>query len=689
MNDIFCLPASPCRIGENGAVAIPQSFIQELLSRVDIVEVVGRYVQLKKGGANFMGLCPFHGEKSPSFSVSPSKQFFHCFGCGKHGNAVGFLMEHTGIGFVEAVKDLAQQTGLQVPQEDLSPQERARAAEQRQQQATLNELLDKAAGAYYQQLRQSKRAQDYLKGRGLSGKIAKTFGLGYAPEGWRFLSTVLPDYQSQQLVEAGLVIASEETPAAAGEEARPAKRYDRFRDRIMFPIRNVKGECIGFGGRVLDQGEPKYLNSPETPVFSKGHELYGLFEARTAIRQAGYCLVTEGYMDVVALAQLGFAQAVATLGTACTPDHLRLLFRFTDSVVFSFDGDAAGRRAARKALEAALPWASDTRTIKFLFLPPEHDPDSFIRAHGPDAFAQSIRQALPLSRFLQEAAASDCDLETAEGRARMAAQAQPLWQSMPEGALKRQLLGEFADAVGLDARELDRIWSASESRGRSPAGRKARADSGTGPETQAPRRSQRHESSGGQDHEHHADSTRRDRSERRSPAGDGNGRRPPARRSGARGLLGRADRVARLVLALPEAWDWLSADDQQLLAHEPAPHGQLFAWLETQWHEHGPQPWAALREALRGQPFEALALELNAGGLALQRPEDEEAGEAGSALPSPADLRRELRELMRRLHIDELKQRETELIGQVGQDPQALERYRELQALRKTLEAGN
>ncbi len=690
MNAIFCLPTARRGIGENSAVAIPQSFIQELLSRVDIVEVVGRYVQLKKGGANFMGLCPFHGEKSPSFSVSPTKQFFHCFGCGKNGNAVGFLMEHTGIGFVEAVKDLAQQTGLQVPQEDLSPQERARAAEQRQQQATLNELLDKVAASYYQQLRQAKRAQDYLKGRGLSGQIAKTFGLGYAPEGWRFLSTVLSDYQSPQLVEAGLVIVSEETPAGAGEEARPARRYDRFRDRIMFPIRNVKGECIGFGGRVLDQGEPKYLNSPETPVFNKGHELDGLFEARSAIRQAGYCLVTEGYMDVVALAQLGFAQAVATLGTACTADHLRLLFRFTDAVVFSFDGDNAGRRAARKALEAALPWASDTRSIKFLFLPPEHDPDSFIRAHGPDAFALSSRQAMPLSRFLQEAAASDCDLETAEGRARMAAQAQPLWHSMPDGALKRQLLGEFADAVRLDARELDRIWSVAEQRDRSRGlpGRKARADTSANPEAQPQRHSQRHESPG--DYEHGTETTQRSRSDRRGPASDGTGRRTPARRSGARGLLGRTDRVARLVLATPEAWDWLSADDHQLLAHEPAPHGPLFAWLETQWHEHGPQPWAALREALRDQPFEALALELNAGGLALQRPEDEELhGSSGVALPSPADLRRELGELMRRLHIDELKQRETELIAAVGRDPQALERYRELQALRKTLEAGN
>ena len=674
-------------------MAIPQSFIQELLARVDIVEVVGRYVQLRKGGANFMGLCPFHGEKSPSFSVSPSKQFFHCFGCGKHGNAVGFLMEHTGVGFVEAVKDLAQQVGLQVPQEDLSPQERARAAEQRQKQATLNDVLEKASEAYREQLKASPRAIDYLKRRGLSGRIAKTFGLGYAPEGWRFLSTALPDYQSPLLVESGLVIASDETPAAEGDQARAGKRYDRFRDRIMFPIRNVKGECIGFGGRVLDQGEPKYLNSPETPVFSKGHELYGLFEARTAIRQAGYCLVTEGYMDVVALAQLGFAQAVATLGTACTPDHLRLLFRFTEAVVFSFDGDVAGRRAARKALEAALPWASDTRSIRFLFLPPEHDPDSYIRAHGPDAFAQAVREALPLSRFLLDAAAADCELETAEGRARMAAQAQPLWSAMPDGALKRQLLAELADGIGLEARELAQLWEGQARRQPGVArGGKGRSGASYPPVSQAtgaapmpepaaqwpdahpplePGMSQGLDEPGG----------------RSQPPWSRPGWKP-ARRQAARGLLGRSDRVARIVLTQPEAWDWLSAEDHQLLAQEPEPHGPLFAWLERQGHEHGPQPWAALREALRGQPFETLALELNAGGLALQRPEDDEPT-ADVAQPVVDELRRELRELLRRLHVDELKRRETELIAAAGRDPEALLRYRELQRRRLELEAGN
>ena len=369
-------------------MAIPQSFIQELLARVDVVEVVGRHVQLKKGGANFMGLCPFHSEKSPSFTVSPTKQFYHCFGCGKNGNAIGFLMDHAGMSFIEAVQDLAQSVGVTVPEDERSPQEREREAQARQKQASLTDVLEVAGKAYQQHLRQSDKAIAYLKGRGLSGEIAKRFGLGYAPEGWRSLASVFPDYQDALLVDSGLVILHDE-----GEEQ---KRYDRFRDRIMFPIRNVKGECIGFGGRVLGDGTPKYLNSPETPVFSKGRELYGLFEARHALRDAGYVLVTEGYMDVVALAQLGFPNAVATLGTACTGDHVHKLFRFTDAVVFSFDGDAAGRRAARKALDGALPYATDVRSIKFLFLPPEHDPDSYIREHGGDALRRDLRERLPV-----------------------------------------------------------------------------------------------------------------------------------------------------------------------------------------------------------------------------------------------------------------------------------------------------
>ncbi len=424
---------------------IPNGFIQDLLSRADIVDVVARHVQLKKAGINHKGLCPFHGEKSPSFIVSPTRQTYHCFGCGVHGNAVGFLMEHAGLSFPDAVRELAQQYGMTVPEDDSSPAERERAAAQKQRQATLTDVLAKAAEHYRRELRGSPRAIDYLKRRGLSGEIAARFGLGYAPEGWRSLASAFPKYDDPLLEESGLVIAK---PSDDGNEA-DTKRYDRFRDRVMFPIRSVQGEVIGFGGRVIDQGEPKYLNSPETPVFSKGRELYGLFEGRTAIRQRGFVLVVEGYMDVVALAQSGFGNAVATLGTACTAEHVQKLFRFTESVVFSFDGDAAGRRAAGRALEASLPHATDTRTVRFLFLPTEHDPDSYVRELGAEAFEACIAQAVPLSRQLVEAAAEGVALDSAEGRARMLANARPLWGALPEGALRRQLLGDLANQARL------------------------------------------------------------------------------------------------------------------------------------------------------------------------------------------------------------------------------------------------
>ena len=546
-------------------MAIPQSFIQELIARTDVVEVVGRYVQLKKGGANYMGLCPFHGEKSPSFSVSPSKQFFHCFGCGKNGNAIGFLMEHSGMNFIEAVKDLAQSYGMQVPEDEADPQERQRAAQQRQRQVTLNDVLEKAGEAYRKQLKTSPRAIDYLKGRGLSGDIAKAFGLGYAPEGWRSLASVFADYQDPLLVESGLLISNTEDGA---EE----KRYDRFRDRIMFPIRNVKGECIGFGGRVMGDGTPKYLNSPETPVFSKGRELYGLFEARTALREAGYVLVTEGYMDVVALAQSGFANAVATLGTACTTDHVQKLFRFTDAVVFSFDGDAAGRRAARKALDCALPYASDVRNVKFLFLPAEHDPDSYIREHGSEAFARLVSDATPLSRFLVDVARDGCDIDSAEGRALLASQARPLWLALPDGVLKTQLLGEFADLVGIGNRELQRLW--------------------LGDSSAKTQRTASHGQSGGKPRETSAP--------RRSSSPVSMRRKAPTRQ----------DRALQILFTDMAQWSALALPQQHMLMDLPAPHGPLFSWLDSQSQEHGVQPLAALREGLRGHEDEDMLMQL-------------------------------------------------------------------------------
>jgi len=630
-------------------MTIPASFIQELIARVDVVEIVGRYVQLKKGGANFMGLCPFHGENSPSFSVSPTKQFFHCFGCGKHGNAIGFLMEHAGMGFVEAVTDLAQEYGLQVPEDDASPAERARAAAQRQQQTTLSDVLERAGEAYRKHLRQSPDVIDYLKGRGVSGEVAKQFGLGYAPPGWRTLAGVFPAYDDPLLAECGLVIVGDE-----GED----KRYDRFRDRLMFPIRNVKGECIGFGGRVLGDEKPKYLNSPETPVFSKGRELYGLFEARMALRERGYALVTEGYMDVVALAQLGFPNAVATLGTACTTEHVQKLFRFTDAVVFSFDGDAAGRRAARKALDGALPYATDVRSVKFLFLPAEHDPDSFIREHGAEAFARFVNEATPLSRFLLEVAREGCDLSSAEGRAHLASNARLLWSALPEGAFKRQMLAEIAELVQLDGRELEALWAPATTVQAARAPRPARLEVR---EDQGPA---------------YGDAPKRPAFKR---YGDREGaaplRRPPAR--GRVLPLGRADIAARLLLGNMGELDALSHELHGLLCDLPGVHGQLFTWLDSQLHEHGAQSWAALREGLRGLEFEALAVRLmsNPDGGPLGDAEGEQA----------ADAVAELRNVLDFMLDDRLMAQQNEAIAAAGSDPLALERYRALEGRRLEL----
>jgi DNA primase len=416
---------------------IPQSFISDLLNRVDIVDVVGRYVQLKKGGANYQGLCPFHNEKSPSFTVSPTKQFYHCFGCGAHGTAIGFLIEYSGMGFVDAVKDLAQNVGMLVPEQDDKIPPAQRAAQQQQSMA-LSDAMTKASDFYKAELRRAPNAIAYLKGRGLTGEIAARFGLGYAPNGWDGLKAVFPDYEAVALVEAGLIIQQ------VDEDGRKTKRYDRFRERVMFPIRNTKGQVIAFGGRIMEHGEPKYLNSPETPLFSKGSELYGLFEARQAIRDAGYVLVTEGYMDVVALAQMGFPQAVATLGTACTTTHVQKLLRQTDNVIFSFDGDKAGRRAARRALEACLPHVSDDKTIKFLFLPAEHDPDSYIREYGTPAFEQQVQEAMPLSQFLLREAQGEHDLSSPEGRARVQFDAKPMLQAMPPTALRLQIVRGLA-----------------------------------------------------------------------------------------------------------------------------------------------------------------------------------------------------------------------------------------------------
>ena len=429
-----------------GAGLIPKSFIQDLLNRLDIVDVVERYVPLKKAGANFVACCPFHNEKSPSFTVSQSKQFYHCFGCGAHGTAIGFVMEHAGFGYVEAIEELARNVGLEVPRERPAAGDAQREYAQKVA-PDLYEVMQTATRYYREQLKQSPRAIDYLKQRGLSGEIAAKFGIGYAPDAWQNLAAAFPDYQSDALAETGLVITSDE-----------GKRYDRFRDRIMFPIINVRGQVIGFGGRVLDKGEPKYLNSPETPLFEKGRELYGLFQAQKAIRGGQQVLVVEGYMDVVALAQHGVEYAVATLGTATTPYHVQKLLRLTEHIVFCFDGDKAGQRAAWRALENALPYLQDGKRISFLFLPVEHDPDSFIREYGKEVFEQRVREAMPLSGYLLREASAELDLRSQEGRNQLLQRAKPLLTAITAPATALLLRKEVAALAGVSQAELEALY---------------------------------------------------------------------------------------------------------------------------------------------------------------------------------------------------------------------------------------
>ncbi len=428
---------------------IPQSFIQGLLNRVDIVDVIERHVPLKKAGTNYIACCPFHSEKTPSFTVSPTKQFYHCFGCGAHGSAVGFMMEYVGMDFVEAVNDLASRVGMQVPvqKKDIRPGMllyKGGGQDEENPSQDLFEVMNIVTRFYREQLKRSERGIAYLKERGLTGETAARFAIGYAPTGWQNLAEIFPDYQSRILLEVGVV-----------SESGESKRYDRFRDRIMFPILNEKGRVVGFGGRVLEQNEPKYLNSPETPLFEKGRELYNLFTARRAIRDAERVIVVEGYMDVVMLSQHGIEYVVATLGTATTPHHVQKLLRRTDNVVFCFDGDDAGRKAAWRALENSLAQFVDGKNLGFLFLPEGEDPDSYVRKFGKDAFEGLIKQALPLSMFLFQGLSEGINLQTSEGRARLVKDAKPLLAQVVAPILALMLLKRLAELSGISQDELE------------------------------------------------------------------------------------------------------------------------------------------------------------------------------------------------------------------------------------------
>jgi DNA primase len=422
---------------------IPKTFIDDLLTRTDIVEVIGARVPLRKAGKDYKACCPFHDEKTPSFTVSADKQFYHCFGCGKHGSAIGFLMDYDHMSFVEAVEELAARAGLAVPREA-----GAVASVSRDKDEDLLGLMREAARFYRSQLRehpQAGRAVEYLKRRGITGEVAQEFGLGFAPEGWDNLLRALgkDDAGREALVRAGLAVKK----VGGGY-------YDRFRDRVMFPIEDHRGRIVGFGGRVIDQGEPKYLNSPETPLFHKGRELYGLYRAREAIKRENRVLVVEGYLDVVALAQFGIGFAVATLGTATTRDHLERLFRHAPEVIFCFDGDRAGREAAWRALDNALAVLREGRQASFLFLPQGEDPDTLVRKEGREAFLARVKTALPLPDYLFSTLAQQVDLGRLDGRARLVELARPLLSKMPAGVLRQMMLDRLAELSHLDPGKL-------------------------------------------------------------------------------------------------------------------------------------------------------------------------------------------------------------------------------------------
>jgi DNA primase len=439
---------------------IPQSFIDELIARADIVEIIGARVQLKKAGREYKACCPFHAEKTPSFWVSPDKQFYHCFGCGKHGTALGFLMDHDHMPFPEAVEELATRLGLEVPHQGGGD------AVARRIEEPLYELLGRVARFYAQALTREARAREYLARRGLSDETLERFTIGYAPNSWNELLRRFgaSDGERRQLADAGLIVERERGAVRDGE-----RHYDRFRDRIMFPIRDTRGRVIAFGGRIIDAGEPKYLNSPETALFHKGRELYGLYETRRARANLTRLIVVEGYMDTVRLHQSGIDYAVATLGTATTAEHFRRIFRVVPAVVFAFDGDRAGRAAAWRALQQALPEAREGREIRFLFLPQGHDPDTLVAQEGRARFEERVAGALPLSEYLVRELSEQSDLGHADGRARFAENARPLFAKVPEGVYRELLLGRLAQVVGLSAARLEELWTQARS-GAPPAG---------------------------------------------------------------------------------------------------------------------------------------------------------------------------------------------------------------------------
>ena len=648
------------------------------------MDVVGRYVQLRKGGANLLGLCPFHNEKSPSFTVSPVKQFYHCFGCGAHGTAITFLIEHTGASFPEAVRTLAGSVGMTVPEAPRSPRQRQRDQQRKQEISRHEQVLESARRHYLAGLKASSPAIEYLKNRGLSGETAARFSLGWSGEDRRGLAALFPNYEDPMLVECGLVI-----------EAEDGRRYDRFRERIMFPIRNGRGRLIGFGGRIIGKGEPKYLNSPETPLFSKGRELYGLWESRAGIRREGCVLVVEGYMDVVGLAQHGLDNAVATLGTATTPEHVQKLLRSSNKVVFSYDGDAAGRRAAWRALQACLPQMRDDVSVRFLFLPAEHDPDSYIREYGDKAFRATMDEAVSLSRFMLDELASRHRLDEAEGRAACVHEAMPLLTGLPQNAYRLQIEREFARLVLLTPEELEGLMARARAQQRPGEGQwtsdPARTEgrsllaAGPGHEDSSVRHSSRNP---GQDSDPFSDA-------RESEAGDfwnampgdapgmsdfpdisgmprGQQRRSAAHGGTRHSVTPMAKQLLRLLIAHPQLVNGLG--DQQLEILEQGPHLKLVRELIALAAASGARHAGALLQA--AEPGSDLEQVLSGLGPQVLAEED---------LPDP---QAEWNDALRRIELDMIKTEQTELAQAGLKETAAQQRYQDLNRRRILLESG-
>lgn len=607
-------------------MSIPEQYVISVVEKIDLLGLVQTTVDLKKHGANWFGLCPFHKERSPSFSVRPSKGFYHCFGCGAHGDAIDWATKIQGMSFRDAVYEFSRRMGMRVPEDNFKTEaEKLRSREEFRLSQTIAELNEKVAKVYHERLRTDKTGSDYARTRSLSGEAAKYFMLGYAPEEWRFLASQVPDYGSQAMLTGDLVSVRD---GATASDKHEEKFFDRFRGRLMFPIRSVRGQVVGFGGRTVSTGTPKYLNTSETPCFVKGRELYGLYEARNTLMEASCAIVVEGYMDVVAMWMFGIHNAVASLGTACTKEQMQKLFRYIDRVVFCFDGDDAGAKAAVRALEVTMEFVNDQRTVGFVSLPEGEDPDTFLQAHGRPAFDALVATAKPLSRMAVDVAMEDCDMNVPEGRGKMLKRAFDLWKKLPASGFRLQMIEEFAKAGQIDRNILADEWKGMAQAEQEKEDFKREQEAGNQGPYAAP--------VGGQGSKFIAMPPRPGMSGTPSAPGTPGAARPgwikeggrfrPLKpwevgarsmdsmavaelASGARG--GRCGRDALVVGGFFKRMEWLAElahEDIESLCALPGEVGRGFTWLDSTLQDEGTLEWATIKVGLAEREFGARVL---------------------------------------------------------------------------------